>query len=116
MQGSFKNKDGITAGPTTLTGTIVKQAAKEIHNKPVSNFEIISTNLIELPSEVLKDLSHDQRLLYENSIGISTGTIDKVYATRKIEPLNHALWLTLSIRVMCVYTRTERLSKSLKIF
>ena len=80
LQGSYKNKDGITAGPTTFTGTIVKQAAKDLHNKPVSNFEIISTNLIELPSEVLKDLSHDQRLLYENSIGISTGTIDKVYA------------------------------------
>ena len=63
---------------------------------------------------MLKDLSHDQRLLYENSIGISTGTIDKVYASRKLEPLNHALWLTLSIRVMCVYTITEKLSKKLK--
>ena len=104
----FKTKDGITAGPKTFTGTIGKQAAKDLHNTPVANFEIITSNLIELPSDVLKQLSHDQRLLHEYTIGISSGTIDKVYASRTIGPLNHARWLTLALRVMCVYARTVK--------
>ena len=114
IQAIFKTKDGITAGPKTFTGTIGKQAAKDLHNTPVANFEIITSNLIELPSDVLKQLSHDQRLLHEYTIGISSGTIDKVYASRTIGPLNHARWLTLALRVMCVYTRTVKPSIKLK--
>ena len=52
----------------------------------------------------IHDLSCDQRLLYEYAAGISRGKVDSRYASWKIGPLNQARWLTLAIRLMCLWT------------
>ncbi len=53
----------------------------------------------------MDSLSSDQRLLYEYTVGISRGKVDPRFASWKIGPLNQARWLTLAIRLMCLWTR-----------
>ena len=53
----------------------------------------------------MDSLSSDQRLLYEYTVGISRGKLDPRFALWKICPLNQARWLTLAIRLMCLWTR-----------
>ncbi len=113
MRAVFKYLDGETTGPTTFSGTIGKQAAIDQHQNPQVKFESIETCMIELPPDVVKDLSTDQRMLYQYTLGISEGKIDPVWASRKCGPLNHARWLTLSIRVLMIYTRS--IKPSLKL-
>ena len=52
----------------------------------------------------MDSLSSDQRLLYEYTVGISRGKVDHRFASWKIGPLNQARWLTLAIRLMCLWT------------
>ena len=54
---------------------------------------------------VQKDLSNDQRLLLEYVQGIAVGKVNSQLALQKIGPLNPSRWLTLAIRLLCVYTR-----------
>ena len=42
---------------------------------------------------------------YEYTVGISRGKVDPRFASWKIGPLNQARWLTLAIRLMCLWTR-----------
>ncbi len=113
MRAVFKSIDGESTGPTTFSGTIGKQAVIDQHDKPQVKFEPIITCMIELPPDVVQDLSTDQRMLYEYTLGISEGKIDPVWASRKCGPLNHARWLTLAIRVIMIYTRS--IKPSLKL-
>ena len=53
----------------------------------------------------IQDLSWDQRLLHEYTVGISRGKVDSRYTSWKIGPLNQVRWLTLKIRLMCLWTR-----------
>ena len=52
----------------------------------------------------MDSLSSDQRLLYEYTVDISRGKVDPRFASWKIGPLNQARWLTLAIRLMCLWT------------
>ena len=63
--------------------------------------------ILNIPSEVIKDLSHDQRLLLEYCLGISEGLANPIFFKRKIGPLNNPRWLTLACQIMALYTRTE---------
>ena len=53
----------------------------------------------------MDSLSSDQRLLYEYTVGISRGKVDPRFASWKIGPLNQPRWLTLAIRLICLWTR-----------
>ena len=53
----------------------------------------------------MDSLSSDQRLLYEYTVGISRSKVHPRFASWKIGPLNQARWLTLAIRLMCLWTR-----------
>ena len=52
----------------------------------------------------MDSLSSDQRLLYEYTVGISKDKVDPRFTSWKIGPLNQARWLTLAIRLMCLWT------------
>lgn len=116
LRSVFKKLDGEACGPTTFTGSIGKQCAEDIHNNPQITFEVVNSPLTYefLSDEVLKDLSNDQRLLLEYCKGISSGRVDDKWAARKIGPLNLSRWLTLAIRILCLYTRTKKPTLSLK--
>ena len=115
LRALFKKLDGEAIGPTTFTGPLGKKCKKDIHNDPQVLFEKVETTLVDgfIPSPVLKDLSSDQRLLYEYCKGIGRGRVDKQWSSRKIGPLNHARWLTLAIRILCMYTRDNKPTSNL---
>ena len=72
---------------------------------PVIKFKKIKGSLPDLSSDVIKDLSKDQRQLYEYTKGITSGHMSPQFARQKIGPLHHARWLTLAVRLMALYTR-----------
>ena len=73
---------------------------------PQRDFPVIKSPLEDIifPDEVLNDLSTDQRLLMKYVKGVSNGRVENRFASWKIGPLNHARWLTLAIRLLCLYT------------
>lgn len=103
----FKHLDGCTKAPTTFSGPLGKLCERDYHEQPQVNFIKISGPLDEMhfPEKSLHDISSDQRLLLEYVLGISKGKVNATYASWKIGPLNHARWLTLAIRLMCLWTR-----------
>ena len=97
-----------TSGPTSVNGILGKACTVEdIHLPPVVNFSTIPSNVPERPASLLKDLSRDQQLLYGYARGISDGKLPDKLIQQKPGPINHSRWLTLGIREMVNYTRTE---------
>jgi hypothetical protein len=99
-----------------FSGPIGNRCSEEMHRQPQVEFETIQTSITEeyISDDILKDISHDQRLLYEYCKGIGSGKVDEKWAYLKIGPLNHARWLTLSIRILCLYTRDISPNANLK--
>ena len=113
----FKNIDGCTKDPTAFSDPLGKLGSKDCHDLPQISFSTISRPLDSvLKIDEIHDHSCDQRLLYEYAVGISRGKVDSRYASWKIGPLNQARWLTLAIRLMCLWTHgayTQRLTTKL---
>ena len=102
----FKNIDGCAKGPTAFSCPMGKLCSKDCYDLLQISFSTISRPLDSiLKIDEIHDLSCDQRLLYEYIVGISRGKVDSRYASWKIGPLNQARWLTLAIRLMCLWTR-----------
>ena len=102
----FKNLDGTTKGRITLNGPLGKLCANDCHNLPQKSFSAVQNPLeFNLGMKDMDSLSNDQRLLYEYTVGISRGKVDPRFASWKIGPLHQARWLTLAIRLMCLWTR-----------
>ena len=101
------------AAKETLKNQDDTQKDVDLHMKPQVKFECIDLFDITLEAKVLKDLSRDQRLLYEYCRGIRTGEIAGNWANHRIGPLNHARWLTLAIRILALYTRESCPSQNL---
>lgn len=92
---------------------------KNLHFSMHNLVEIIlsavkSVEDMHFSDEVIKDLSSDQRLMYEHIIGISSGNMDLRFAHRRIGPVNHARWLTLAIRLLSAYIHIEIPPENLK--
>ena len=101
----FKNIDVCAKDPTAFSGPLGKLCSKDCHDLPQIPFPTTSSSLDStLKIDKIHDLSCDQRLLYEYAVGISRGKVDSRYASWKIRPLNQARWLTLAIRLMCLWT------------
>jgi hypothetical protein len=103
----FKHLDGGTKSPNLFSGPIGKLCENNYQDLPQVDFIKISGHLdnIHFHEKTLKDLSCDQRLLLEYVLGVSKGNVDHKYAKWKIGPLNHSRWLTLAIRLLCIWTR-----------
>ncbi|CAH2109254.1 unnamed protein product [Euphydryas editha] len=102
--------DGVTAGPNQWTGPIGKEL-KTCEKKPVTKFERIE---FDFPPLDIKDLSKDQKYLYEMSIGISNGTISSDLSLRYPGNMCHSRWLTTANRILCLYASKEKPTKNLK--
>ena len=113
LRAIFTAIDGQSTGPNTFLGNIGKQAAIDKHTQNQVKFDPIPTLMIELPPDVLKDMSNDQLMLYHYTLGINNGEVNQVWASRKCGPLNHARWLTLGCRIMACYTRTLKPTQKL---
>ena len=83
-----------------------KLCANDCHNLPQKYFSAVENPLeFHFGMKDMDSLSSDQSLLYEYTVGISRGKVDPRFASWKIGPLNQARWLTLAIRLMCLWTR-----------
>ena len=97
----FKHLDGTTKSHTTFNGPLGKFCANDCHNLPQKSFSAVENPLeFHFGMKDMDSLNSDQRLLYEYTVGISRGKVDL-----EIGPLNQARWLTLAIRLMCLWTR-----------
>lgn len=68
----------------------------------------------ELPQIDKKDLSKDQKYLYEISEAISTGFCDDNLLKRDPGPICHSRWLTTANRILRVYVGSPKPSAALK--
>ena len=116
LKAIFKKLDGGTSGPRSFSGPIGQECNSNIHLRQQIFFNPIETevNTNFIPDNVLNDLSSDQRLLFEYCKGVGSGKVEEKWAAWKIGPLNHARWLTLAIRILCLYTRQLQPSLTLK--
>ena len=107
----FSSLDGKTSGPRCFTGPIGRLLANcEI--RPVVDFEPISFG--DMPSIDIKELSTDQKYLYEIHISVAQGSVPDDLANRSPGNLNHARWLTTANRIFRLYVATESPSDGLK--
>ena len=101
-----KKSGNLFKGPRAFSGPLGKLCSKDCHDLLQISFSTINSPLDSiLKIDEIHDLSCDQRLPYEYTVGISRGKVDSRYASLKIGPLNQARWLTLAIRFMCLWTR-----------
>ena len=103
----FQKLDGVTTGNCSFQGPIGKliQSCEKmaiVKFKPIVDGE----GLPQLPSEVLDDLSGDQKYLYNIILSIRQGTVSDDLARKKPGPINHSRWLTLANRVCRLYIST----------
>ena len=105
--------DGVTKGPDRLSGPVGSTLNTNIWEEPVVAFLPIPGNVPELPEEVVKDLSRDQKLGYRYAQAIQTGVMPDDLVGQAIGPMITSRWNTTAVRVMCRYTRTRRPTRKL---
>ena len=90
--------DGKSDSKTGFSGPIGKMLKDVEKMKPKYNFDKIDggPGLIELPEEVIRDLSTDQNLLYKRCVAAITGVLPRDVALRKSGKMGHSRWLTMA--------------------
>jgi hypothetical protein len=112
----IRKLDGETISGNKLSGDVGKLLdADELYQRDPVQFVPVPTQCKRPNDTVLEDLSEDQRLLLEYTLGIASGKIAERFQKRKPGPLNHSRWLTTATRILILYTRTEEPSETLKI-
>ena len=102
-----------TAGPKSFKGPLGRKLCEDVHQLPVVEFQPIPTYVQEPTDEVWSDLSADQQLLSSYCRAVAAGRVPAATARRKPGPVNHSRWLTLAIRLLVLYTRTDQPDESL---
>ena len=107
----FDTIDGKTIGPTRVE--LLEKLVKQIQEKgrqlrPVA-FQAISSDIPQMSPVVIKDMSADQRCLYEICQSVSTGAVPQELSMRSPEALRHARWLTGASRILRLYIGTTNI-------
>jgi hypothetical protein len=98
--------DGQTTGPRGFSGPIGKKL--ELCEKlPVIVFKSIDTNLPEIHERIIKDLSTDQKYMYQMVKAIASGNCSIDLATRDPGRISHSRWVTTANRLLRLYISTE---------
>ena len=113
--------DGPTKSDTGFSGPLGK-ALGTVTELPINKkFKRLNngSDLIELPEEVVKDLSADQRYGYEICAAIRSGIMPERLANLEIGPVNHSRWNTTPNRFSRFYVSKHGLkgneAKNLKL-
>ena len=103
--------DGPTTGKDSFKGPIGR-AAKEADSLPPAEFDPIPVEvpIHKIPDDVKKDLSTDQKYLYEVNDAIRSGSVPSKLYTEKIGPMDHARWVTLANRIQRLYISKHSLT------
>jgi hypothetical protein len=98
---------GPTKGPkdySALDGEL-----KECHEYPVVPFKrICPRNFPKINADNIKDLSQDQRYLFQMALAVKTGKVPERLQYTTPGPVNHARFLTTAARILRLYvTKTN---------
>ena len=86
----FDAIDGKTTGPATFAGEIGKQIKNKVHQLQLVSFQAVSSDIPQFSSQVVNDLSTDQRYLSEMCQAISMGKVSEKLRRRSPGALNDA--------------------------
>ena len=88
--------DRKTDSKTGFSGPLGKMLAKVKDMKPNFDFKKIDVgpDMMELPPDVVKDLSTDQHLLYNRVKSARSGHLPRDVALRKSGKIVHSRWVT----------------------
>lgn len=110
----FTLLDGETVGPTQFSGEIGKMLTN-CEQQPVGKFvKIFSDDLPVLNNSVVKDLSQDQRYLYEICHCIQNGSVNNSLAMKSPGTMVHSRFLTTANRILRLYVAVNRPPAALK--
>ncbi|KAH9638792.1 hypothetical protein HF086_002032 [Spodoptera exigua] len=107
----FAKLDGTTTGPNTYSGAIGK-LLDDCEKRPVIVFERIEGMLPDISN--VKDLSSDQRYLYDITSAVISGKCSPDLSNRSPGKMSHARWLTKANRILRLYVATEIPTNELK--
>ena len=92
----FYYYDGKPTGPASWTGPIGQQITKNVSSLPIISFQPIPfEEFPDLPDEVVKDLSWDQKYLYRIIQAIMCGVVPEDLAAIEPGPPCTSRWNTL---------------------
>ena len=111
----FEELDGKTSSKTGWSGDLGK-LLKTTSNMGINyEFEPISLgpDIIDLPDEVVDDLSTDQNLLYRRAQAVRSGNLSRDLGLRKGGSLVHSRWLTFASEILILWMSNHGLSGEL---
>ena len=115
----FDAIDGKITGPATFAGEIGKQNKNKVLQLQLITFQAVSSDIPQFSSQVVNDLSTDQRYLYEMSQAVSMGKVSAELGRRSPGALHHARWLTRANRILrlhvCSFNPSDKLKDLVKI-
>ena len=108
----FEELDGKTNSKTGWSGPLGKLLKSVQSMKRNYSFKKVSLGpeLIELPPEILKDLSTDQSLLYQLAKAVRSGHLPREVALRKPGAVVHSRWLTFAEVILFFWVSEHGLS------
>lgn len=110
----FIDIDGTTTGPDSFSGPIGKELNGNVSDWDIyNNFKAIPGFNIDMPQEIINDLSTDQYYAYKMSKAVSSGNVDQELELLEVGPLVHSRWLTLACRILRLYVSKRKPSKNL---
>ena len=113
--------DGKTVSNNKFSGPVGKCISTVLELQAVEDIPPIDIeiDIIPMEDEVLKDLSADQKYLYDIVTAIKSGHMSVELKCKKIGPHNHARWLNLAnrlCRLWCsIHTLNEDDTSTLKL-
>ena len=81
-----------TSGPDSFKGPLGKECKEAVHLKDVIKFDVIPSTLDDLDDAVWKDLSRDQKLLYQYTKAIQARKVSNrlaAHSIHKTSPIIH---------------------------
>ena len=110
----FYHYDGKPVGPEHWSGPIGKSVKESVSSLPVIKFKPIKFNQFpELPENIIKDLSWDQKYLYRICLGVINGEVSEGLANIEPGPACVSRWNTLWSRILRIYIATKKPSVAL---
>ena len=110
----FDAIDEKTTGTATLAGEIGKQIKNKVHQLQLVTFQAVPSDILQISSQVVNDLSTDQRCLYEMCQAVSMGKVSEELERCSPGALHHARWLTRANPIMRFYFSSSNPSNKLK--
>ena len=113
----FDAIDGRTTGPKSFIGDIGKELNRDLRLLPLQHYKPIEGCIVEIPSDVLTQLSSNQLYLYQIGMSVQKGESylsNSDITFRAPGELHHARWLTRANRILRLYVSKSNPSQSLE--